>query len=72
MPWIIEGDAGDDSIGDDIDGGEEENSILPDMDAAGIAEGEGGGGGGGGEVDVPTPVSTGRTKKRRLLVIRSI
>ena len=36
MPWIIEGD---DHIGDDVGGGEEqeegeENSILPDMDAA--------------------------------------
>ena len=42
MPWIIEGD---DHIGDDVVGGEEEgeegerqNSILPDMDVAGIAE----------------------------------
>ena len=70
MPWMIEGDAGDDSIGEDVDGGEEENSILPDMDAAGIAEG--GGEGGGGEGDVPAPVATGRTKKRRLLVSRSI
>ena len=70
MPWMIEGDAGDDSIGEDVDGGEEENSILPDMDAAGIAEG--GGEGGGGEGEVPAPVSTGRTKKRRLLVSRSI
>ena len=42
MPWIIEGD---DHIGDDVVGGEEDgdegerqNSILPDMDVAGIAE----------------------------------
>ena len=42
MPWIIEGD---DHIGDDVGDGEEDgeegerqNSILPDMDVAGIAE----------------------------------
>ena len=42
MPWIIEGD---DHIGDDVDGGEEQgeqreqgNSILPDLDVASIQE----------------------------------
>ena len=45
MPWIIEGD---DHIGDDVDGGEEQgeqreqgNSILPDLDVASIQQEEG-------------------------------
>ena len=44
MPWIIEGD---DHIGDDVDGGEEQgeqreqgNSILPDLDVASIQQEE--------------------------------
>ena len=44
MPWIIEGD---DHIGDDVDGGEEQgeqreqgNSILPDLDVASIQQQE--------------------------------
>ena len=64
MPWIIEGD---DHIGDDVGGGEEEgeererqNSILPDMDVAGMQEEEEGEGEAKPAIAATTSTAAGR------------